>query len=68
MPETKSFSYFDFGTGLTGADWGSLLLLHEVGHLTGVFGLDSSEATLNRNHTQAVLDNCFKPVGNGLYR
>ena len=68
VPEAGRFAYFDFGTGLNGANWGALLLLHEVGHLVGVFAADASDPKLNRSHTQAVLDSCFKHVGEGLYR
>lgn len=68
IPGTQSFGYFDFGTGLTGADWGALLLLHEVGHLTGRFGTDAQDSALNLDHTQSVLSHCFKSLGNGLYQ
>jgi uncharacterized protein RhaS with RHS repeats len=61
------FLYFDFGTGLTGADWGALLLLHELGHLTGVQGPDAG-SPINETWTQSVLDNCFTALSNGLYR
>lgn len=50
----------DFGTGLSGAQFGSLLLLHELGHLTGVFKPDAGNGQLNRSYTQQVQDACFK--------
>jgi hypothetical protein len=53
------FVTFDFGTGLTGADFGALLLLHELGHVRGIFGADAGNSALNRLHTQRVQDACF---------
>lgn len=50
----------DFGTGFSGAQFGSLLLLHELGHLTGVFKPDAGNDQLNRSYTQQVQDACFK--------
>ena len=49
----------DFETGLRGAQFGALLLLHELGHLTGVFKADAHDAKLNREYTQKVQDACF---------
>ena len=71
-PATGKFTYYDFGTGLTGAAWDALLLLHELGHQTGVFGPDAAGTPgvnpgQNRMNTQSVLDHCFKAVGGGLY-
>jgi len=70
-PATGKFNYYDFGTGLTGASWDALLLLHELGHETGVFGSDAgpdANPSQNRTNTQSVLDHCFKSVGGGAYR
>ena len=50
---------FDFGTGLRGAQFGALLLLHELGHLVGIFGPDAKNSQLNRSYTQQVQDACF---------
>ena len=50
----------DFGTRLGGAQFGALLLLHELGHLTGVFKPDAGNDQLNRSYTQQVQDACFK--------
>jgi hypothetical protein len=50
----------DFGTGLGGSKFGALLLLHELGHLTGVFKADAGNDQLNRSYTQQVQDACFK--------
>jgi hypothetical protein len=50
---------FDFGTHLRGAQFGALLLLHELGHLTGIFGPDANDAKKNREYTQRVQDACF---------
>jgi hypothetical protein len=63
-----AFAYFDFGTGLSGNDWGALLLLHELGHQTGVFKPDAGSSSLNSAQTQSVLDNCFTSAGGGLYK
>jgi hypothetical protein len=50
----------DFGTGLRGAGFDALLLLHELGHQVGVFGSDVDNPKLNRSYTQQVLDACFR--------
>jgi hypothetical protein len=50
----------DFKTGMRGAEFGALLLLHELGHLVGIFKADASNAELNRQYTQQVQDACFK--------
>lgn len=50
----------DFGTGLRGASFDALLLLHELGHQVGIFGSDANDPKLNRSYTQQVLDACFK--------
>ena len=57
----NNFQTFDFGTGLTGADLGALLLLHELGHLTGKWGKDAGIGDKDKNleHTQDVYKNCF---------
>jgi hypothetical protein len=68
VPASGKFAYFDFGTGLSGNDWGALLLLHELGHQTGVFKPDAGSPGLNFAQTQSVLDNCFTSAGGGLYK
>jgi RHS repeat-associated protein len=50
---------FDFGTGLSGAEFGALLLLHELGHQIGIFRSDRNDSALNRSYTQQVQDACF---------
>ncbi|MFN8005047.1 MAG: RHS repeat-associated core domain-containing protein [Acidobacteriota bacterium] len=59
---TKSFT-LDFGTGLRNAEFASLLLLHELGHVNSSasgFKPDGDDSELNRQQTQKVLDACFK--------
>jgi hypothetical protein len=68
VPETQTFLYLDLGTGLTGFDWASMLLLHELGHQTKVFQPDASDSLLNRSQSKRVLDSCFTSVGSGLYK
>jgi hypothetical protein len=64
LPDGRiEFRTVDFNSGISsGAQFGSLLLLHELGHRTGVFlpdaGVENRE--LNRRQTQQVLDACFK--------
>jgi hypothetical protein len=55
----KGMTTLDFGTGLRGADFGALILLHELGHVVGKFGPDAKNPDLNRQYTQDVLKNCF---------
>jgi hypothetical protein len=50
----------DFGTGLRGAQFGALILLHELGHLTKVFQPDASNSQFNQSQTDQVLKACFK--------
>ena len=50
---------FDFGTKLRGANFGALLLLHELGHLVGIFGPDAKDPRKNLGYTQQVLEACF---------
>jgi RHS repeat-associated protein len=59
VPGKSGPQTLDMGTGLRGADFGGLLLLHELGHVTGKFGRDVGNAKLNRAYTQMVLDHCF---------
>ncbi|MBC8164789.1 MAG: hypothetical protein H7Y20_02820 [Bryobacteraceae bacterium] len=66
--QTRRTETLDFGTGLTGADLNALFLLHELGHLVGIFGADSDDPGLNRSYTQQVLDKCFKRLANGRYQ
>ena len=70
VPSTQQFVYFSIG-GLSGADFGALLLLHELGHQEGLFGPDTGPnvpAGTNAQYTQQVLDNCFTSLGGGLYK
>ncbi|MCP9496801.1 MAG: hypothetical protein MSG64_20380 [Pyrinomonadaceae bacterium MAG19_C2-C3] len=53
------FKTLDFGTGLRGADFGALLLLHELGHAVGIFGPDAGNQKLNKKYTDQVIKNCF---------
>ena len=55
-PQSRTF---DFGTGLRDADFQALLILHELGHQSGVFQDDRGDSELNRRQTQQVLDACF---------
>lgn len=50
----------DFRTGLRGEQFGALLLLHELGHLTKVFRADAGNDQLNLSYTQQVQKACFK--------
>jgi len=47
------------------ASAGAFLLLHELGHETGLFGSDAGMGTINAQHSWVVLDKCFgiKPPG-----
>ena len=53
----------DFGTNLKDAQFASLILLHELGHVNSNesgFKSDGDDSELNRQQTQKVLDACFK--------
>jgi RHS repeat-associated protein len=52
----------DHGTGLRGAQFGALILLHELGHLTKVFQPDANNEQLNQSYTDQVLKACFKEI------
>jgi hypothetical protein len=56
----SGFQTVDMGTNLRGADFGALLLLHELGHVVGKFGPDAHDSDLNRSYTESVLKNCFR--------
>lgn len=58
--EKGEYHMLDMGTNLRGADFGALLLLHELGHVVGKFGPDVDDDKLNRSYTEAVLQNCFR--------
>jgi RHS repeat-associated protein len=60
VPGKSGLVTLDFGTGLRGADFGALLLLHELGHIQGIFGPDKDDTMLNRSFTDKVLKDCFK--------
>ena len=59
-PHTHQPVQIDWGyrTGLTGTDFQALILLHELGHLTGKFGPDKDRGT-NDFYTNKVLEDCF---------
>lgn len=46
-------------TGLTGTKFQAFVLLHELGHLTGVFEPDSASQSKNYENSDKVLDKCF---------
>jgi hypothetical protein len=48
------------GTGLRGASFGALLLLHELAHQLNIFGPDANNQELNEKYTKQVLDKCFR--------
>ncbi len=50
---------FDGETGLRGSDFRALVLLHELGHLTTVFGPDAGNPALNQQYTNEVYRGCF---------
>lgn len=56
----SGFQTIDMGTNLRGADFGALLLLHELGHVVGKFGPDAHDGKLNRSYTESVLKACFR--------
>ena len=49
-----------FGIALTGTPLRSLILLHELGHVRGIFKRDVDDLALNLKYTKQVLDHCFK--------
>lgn len=49
----------DFNSRLRGAQFGALLLLHELGHQVKLFGPDASDYKVNLAHTKQVLKECF---------
>jgi RHS repeat-associated protein len=55
----RGFVIIDQGTRLRGAEFGALLLLHELGHLTGEFGPDAGNSPLNKKYTNRVYKACF---------
>jgi hypothetical protein len=59
VPGRSGVQALDFGSGLRGADFGALLLLHELGHQVGLFGRDAHDPDLNQRYTRAVLNACF---------
>jgi RHS repeat-associated protein len=52
----------DFGTGLKGADFKALVLLHELGHQTDIFGPDAANPALNHFYTRSILEMCFPEI------
>ena len=49
-----------FNYGLGDEDLRALLLLHELGHLLGIFKSDAQDAIWNRDYTKTVLAACFQ--------
>ena len=49
----------DFRFGLQPLDYRALVLLHELGHLTGKFKIDASDSELSATYTRLVRDHCF---------
>jgi YD repeat-containing protein len=49
----------DLNSGLHGKEFSALLLLHELGHQTGIFGSDAGNQKLNDKYTQQVRKACF---------
>jgi RHS repeat-associated protein len=63
VPGGRRMETFDFGTGLRGVQFQALILLHELGHQTGVFRLhDASLPQLNLFYTRSVMEMCFPEV------
>jgi RHS repeat-associated protein len=59
VPGTNGMQLLDFKTGLTGAQFGALLLLHELGHQSKRFGADADNLEKNLKHTKEVYKACF---------
>jgi RHS repeat-associated protein len=59
VPGKSGLQVLDFGSGLRGTQFGALLLLHELGHQTGIFGSDAGNYNLNRQYTRQVQNACF---------
>jgi hypothetical protein len=57
---TDKWRTLDLGTGLRGAEFGALLLLHELGHVVGKFGPDAQDSKLNRSYSEQVIQHCFR--------
>jgi len=49
-----------FNLGLSDRQLRGLLLLHEVGHLTGKFQHDGSDPDLSRSYSKRVMEACFR--------
>jgi len=59
VPGKSGLTILDFNSGLRGSQFGALLLLHELGHQTGIFGSDAGNQKLNREYTRRVQKACF---------
>ena len=59
VPGKSGPQTLDFNSGLRGSQFGALLLLHELGHQTGIFGSDAGNSKLNREYTRRVQKACF---------
>jgi hypothetical protein len=55
------------GMRMSLADFRGFLLLHELGHQTGVFPPDLDKS-VNKRNSLSVINNCFKKGTDGLYR
>jgi YD repeat-containing protein len=49
----------DFSNGMNATSFRALLILHELGHQSGVFQPDRTDPDLNRTQTQKIIDACF---------
>lgn len=64
-PDLKTATYqsfkADLGTGLTGSDLAALIILHELGHQTKMWGKDAGLGDKDQNleHSMAVFKACF---------
>lgn len=59
VPGKSGLQNLDLNSGLRGAQFGALLLLHEPGHQTEIFGSDAGNQKLNREYTRRVQKACF---------
>jgi hypothetical protein len=59
VPGKSGTQTLDFNSGLRGSQFGALLLLHELGHQTGIFGSDAGNSKLNREYRRRVQKTCF---------
>ncbi len=59
-PDTATVGFYSF-QGLQGVQFDAFLLLHELGHQTGVLEAgDTGDPDKEKRNNQAIYDNCFK--------